>query len=91
MIKFPKVHIATSVVNRILEVADGVAYVNAPAPTEPRAPVTPVASAPIQGAILDQKLAQGTPDVGTVENAPDPGATLAGDPLMQTFLTPGRG
>lgn len=88
MIKFPKVHIATSVVNRILEVADGVAAVNASG--TPRAPVTPVTTAPIQGAILDEKLAQATPDVGTVDQAPDPGATVAGDNLMQTLLKPGR-
>lgn len=87
MIKFPTVHIATSVVNRILNLADGIPD-QAP-PGVSRAPLAPGPTVARQSVALDQKLAQGTPDVGGVENSPDPGATLAGDPLMRTFLKPG--
>lgn len=89
MIKFPRVHIATSVTNRILDIADGI-----PAPTPPpdatRAPLAPGPSVAMQGAAIDAKLSQAPPSVGTVENSPDPGATLSGAPLLDTLLTPGQ-
>jgi len=90
MIKFPRVHIATSVTNRILDIADGITPPTV-APNAASAPVAPGPTVAMQGAAIDAKLSQATPDVGTVENSPDPGATLSGSPLMQTFLTPGRG
>lgn len=63
-IKFPKVHIATSVVNRILDVADGISRM--PALVVPNAP-EPLP----QGAQLDAALAQPTPAVGAVGENPD--------------------
>jgi hypothetical protein len=88
VIKFPTVHIATSVVNRILNLADGIPD-QAPA-TGSRRPLAPIPSTMNQSVALDKRLAQGTPDVGTVENSPDPGGTVSGRPLLDTFLTPGR-
>lgn len=88
MIKFPKVHIAASVVNRILDVASGIQDEQRVADAT-RAPLAPGPTVAMQSVALDQKLAQGTPDVGGIDQAPDPGATLAGDPLLQTLMKPG--
>lgn len=65
MIKFPKVHIATSVVNRILNVADGITPIApqaAPGDAAPDIPDTTRASIN-----LDKQLAQGIP--GTLPGA----------------------
>jgi hypothetical protein len=85
-IKFPKVHIATSVVNRILNVADGL-------PDVPRAPASaPLSSMPdtaTQSAILDEKLATSQPGaLPGIDQAPDPGGTLTGRPLLETLVDP---
>ena len=91
-IKFPTVHIATSVQNRILNLADQLPAL--PADRTPPDAVSPNAPAPpttaMQGAVLDSKLMQPPADVGPVENSPDPGATLSGKPLLDTLLTPGQ-
>lgn len=91
MIKFPKVHIATSVVSRILDLAEGLPDPGAAAASDgPRAPAGAVSDTAAQSQALDAKLAQATPDVGTLDQAPDPGATLSGRPLLDTMLTPGQ-
>lgn len=64
MIRFPRLHLATSVVNRILNVHDGIEAQRAAATD--RMPEDPEAAA--EGAALDQKL-----------NAPQPPVT-ADDP-----------
>jgi len=59
-IKFPKVHIAESVVNRILDVRDGIeARAAAALATAPNVP-----DSTTEGAVLDAKLGTPTPDVG---------------------------
>ena len=85
-IRFPRHHIATSVVNRILNVADGiepggVSGVQANAPPLPD-------NLSSQSAALDMALH--TPPAATVplNQAPDPGATVAGKPLLATMLDP---
>ena len=90
MIKFPKMHIATSVTNRILNIADQVRPEPELTPDAVSARVPAAPTTTMQGAVLDQKLAQPPPDVGEVEKSPDPGATLSGAPLLDTLLTPGR-
>lgn len=85
MIKFPKVHIATSVVNRLLNVADGLPDNRAPAEVPPPA----VPDTMLRGAQLDQDLSQPIGPVGGLDQAPDPGATASGAPLLQTMLTGG--
>jgi len=87
MIKFPKVHIAASVVNRILRVADGMAPAPPPATTTPPPSVPDTAS---QSLALDSALATGVPALPGIDAAPDGGATLEGEPLLNTVLTPGQ-
>lgn len=78
-------HIATSVVNRILNVADGV-------PAMP-APVTPPPAIPnpaMQSVALDRALASPpSQELPGIDQTPDPGAVAAGDPLLETLLKPG--
>ena len=92
MIKFPNVHIATSVQNRILNLADQLpdpsARNTASEPASDRVPAPPTTA--MQSAVLDSQLMQPPADVGPVENSPDPGATLSGAPLLDTILTPGQ-
>lgn len=82
--RFPQIHIAESVVNRILNVADelepvGQADINAPPPvTDPTR----------QSAALDLALAQPQPGMPPLDQAPDPGATVQGKPLLATILDP---
>lgn len=88
-IRFPRKHIAESVVNRILNVADGLELdmLTLPGPSRVQAP--PVATnVQDQGAALDTELL--TPPDATVgiEQAPDPGGTVAGKPLLATMLDP---
>jgi hypothetical protein len=75
MIKFPKMHIAASTVNRILNVADGLK-------ARPRALTATVApSVPdpaLQGAQLDQALQQPVPPVS--------GSPALGDALIGKSL-----
>ncbi len=84
-IKFPKVHIATSVTNRILNIADGLPdsasqAISAP---EPRVPDTS-----LQSAELDSALATPQPGLPGLDQAPDPGGTLTGRPLLDTLVDP---
>lgn len=85
-IKFPKVHIATSVTNRILNMADGLPdqASSAIAAPEPRVPETSVI-----GSDLDAQLATPPGALPGIDQAPDAGGTLAGRPLMDTLIDPG--
>ena len=76
-------HIAESVVNRILNVSDGLIGPGAELPVPPPAVPDPTK----QGATLDAKLTE-TPSEGLpgIDQAPDPGATAAGKPLLATML-----
>lgn len=58
-IRFPKMHIAESVVNRILNLRDELPPVHRPMPT----PTPNVPDPNVQGLQLDQALAQPTPPV----------------------------
>lgn len=79
MIKFPKVHIAQSVVNRILNVRDEVdAHAAAKVSRDPAVP-DPAAA----GAVIDAKLNAPTPDVG---DASDPAAAAA----LEATVTGGK-
>lgn len=83
-IKFPKVHIATSVTNRILNMADGLPdqASSAVAAPEPRIPEVGT-----QSALLDEKLAAPQPGaLPGIDQAPDAGGTLTGRPLMDTLI-----
>lgn len=83
--KFPKMHIATSVVNRILNVADGLpsGAPAMPAP-EPRLPNTAD-----QSALLDAKLEAPIPgELPGLNESPDPGGTASGKDLLSTMLNP---
>jgi len=85
MIKFPKMHIARSVTNRILEIVDGLEN-HAPEQSQPMQPNVPDTQE--QGAQLDSALAQPSPPLPGIDQAPDPGGTLAGAPLLATTLNP---
>lgn len=85
MIRFPQVHIATSVVNRILEIAENMPQGGAGEPlAAPRVP-----DGAQLGAQLDAALGapQAAPLPG-IEASPDPGATVSGKPLLDTLLSP---
>lgn len=85
-IKFPKVHIATSVVNRILNVADGLADVASPLAS---VAVPDVPDTATQSAILDENIANAQPGaLPGIDQAPDPGGTLTGRPLLDTLVDP---
>ena len=79
MIRFPKVHIAASVVNRILNVRDAIdARPAARAPSsEPRVP-----DPTLEGAVIDEKLTEPTPDVG--EASADGSNSVAANTLEAT-------
>lgn len=82
--RFPRLHIAESVVNRILNVSESL---------QDQQPTTvpPVLPDPnVAGAAIDEALGTPQPELPAIGDAPDPGATLSGDPLMRTVLKPGR-
>lgn len=87
MIKFPKVHIATSVVNRILNIADGIPDSGSQAVRTAPEPSVPETSA--QSLMLDETLATPLPGLPGIDQAPDPGATAGGSSLLSTMLEPG--
>lgn len=66
-IKFPKVHIAQSVVNRILNVADGIEAKRAATALVDRAPNI----APPQGEVLDAELGAPQPPVTADDQTAD--------------------
>lgn len=79
MIKFPKVHIAASVVNRILNVRD---ELGASAPA--RAPVAPNVPDPTaEGDVIDAKLNAPAPDMG--EASADGSNSVAANTLEATI------
>ena len=71
MIKFPRVHIAESVVNRILNVRDSVTP--APAPAVDRTPAV-VPDAATQGAGIEETLAT---QPGIIDGLSEPGSDTA--------------
>lgn len=92
-IKFPRMHVAESAVNRILNVSEELRPRSVPAPEpvdlpmpEPRAPVVPDAS--LSGIQLDESLGAQTPELPPLEQTADPGATLQGDNLLDTLINP---
>ena len=89
MIHFPKHHIATSVTNRILNVADELeanmrASAPAPAPSVPPTTVDVTG----QSLALQDAIQAPTPDVPPLNQAPDPGGSVAGKPVLATMLDP---
>lgn len=88
-IRFPKHHIATSVVNRIMNIADGLELdsLSAPAPARLSSPIAP-ADTSAQSAALDSALQAQPAATVPLEGAPDPGGTVAGKPLIATMLDP---
>ncbi len=84
MIPFPKIHIATSVVNRILNIADGIEQ------QAPPLPMPQIAEPSVQGAVIDAETAAGPPpNVPPLNESPDAGALLSGRPALDTILNPG--
>lgn len=88
MIKFPRVHVAESVVNRILNTRDELKAGRSPAPAPTPAPAPPVPDPTIPGAELDLELAQPPPaNVPPLEQDPESdelaGAVAAGDDLIR--------
>ena len=83
-IKFPRMHIAASVVNRILNAADGL---ESAAPGRPVSPPD-VPDTFLQGEQLDSALAAPIAPLPPIDEAPAPGKTLAGTPLLSTVLEP---
>lgn len=81
-IRFPKLHIAESVVNRILNVADGIDTGPSDTPAAPAAPNP--AALEVKGAALDFQLFQ--PPTGPlpgIENAPE---VALGKPVLPTLI-----
>ena len=82
MIKFPKLHIATSVVNRILNVADGVEAKRLTMSEPPAAPDPQ--SLAVRGAALDFALMKPTPgELPPIDAAPE---VATGKPLLDTMI-----
>jgi len=87
--RFPKQHIASSVVNRILNVADELeadairtgALIRTSAPPLPTNPAA-------QSAELDEALDTPPPSTPPIDQAPDPGGSIEGRPLLSTLIDP---
>lgn len=81
-------HIATSVVNRIMNVADEI-EADSITRSAMRTNTPPIADPSIQSAALDTALAT-PPGVATppLDETADPGATVQGKPLLATMLDP---
>jgi hypothetical protein len=78
LIRFPKMHIAESVVNRILNVADGLPS-GASAPTPP--PYSP--NPALEGARLNEALAQPVGEMPPIQQAPE---VATGKPALDTLI-----
>lgn len=80
-IRFPKMHIAQSVVNRILNVADGIQ----PSPTPAPPPAAPdPAQVAVQGAAIDYKLH--SPDTGPLPGIEATPEVALGKPVLNTLI-----
>ncbi len=87
-IKFPTMHIAESVVNRILNVSDELAAASAAPPAPPVAPEPVVPDTQLQSEELNAAIASDVPALPGLSDSPDPGATAGGDRLLDTLLEP---
>lgn len=88
-IRFPKMHIAASAANRLLNVADQIENHGSAETMRIAKPIPPVPyTAEQQGENLDAALAQPVPPLPGLASAPDPGGTVAGRPLLSTVLKP---
>ncbi len=86
-IKFPKMHVAESVVNRILNIADGIPDQGSQAATVAPQPAVPDSTG--QGIALDAQIASAAPGaLPGIDQAPDAGGTLSGRPLLDTLVNP---
>ena len=86
MIRFPTMHIATSVTNRILNLADGI---EADALSRRRIAAPPVTGDTMaQSKALDAALSAPPGGAIPISQAPDPGQTVAGKPMLATKLDP---
>lgn len=88
-VKFPRMHIAASTANRILNIADQIEmHGGAPMPIVAKPdPAVPYTTAE-QGAKIDAQLSTPTPPMPQLGQAPDPGGTLEGKPALSTVLNP---
>lgn len=75
-IRFPRMHIADSVVNRILNAADGLGITPRPSPT----PDVPLGDEPL-GAAIERASTEPTPDLEDSGN-PLAGSVARGDNLV---------
>lgn len=88
-IRFPKMHIASSVTNRLLNLADELEADGIASGSLVRASAPPIADTTMQSARLDAALSTPpAPAVPPIDHAPDPGQSLAGKPLLATMLDP---
>ena len=90
--RFPQHHIATSVTNRILNVADELESNAIQQGVLVRPHLPPLFGNPArQGAIIDAQLEAKATQPGPtppLNAAPDPGGSVAGKPLLATMLDP---
>lgn len=82
--RFPQLHIAESVVNRLLNLADDLEQESDAAISAP----PPVTDPTRQSLQLDQALQQPAPNMPPLDESADPGATVQGKPLLATLLDP---
>lgn len=84
MIKFPRMHIATSVVNRILNAADEIERSRPQAAQEPvAAPIAPTVPDPsVEGAALDSALQTQPPAMPPLEDDPASDTANAIEPIL---------
>lgn len=86
MIKFPTNHIAESVVNRILMVAEGLEPPQKP--VETRAPATS-ANVPAQSALIDQQAFSQPPSMlPPLAQVPNQAEIVQGKPTLPALLEP---
>lgn len=88
-IRFPRMHIAASTANRILNIADQIDRTGKAPPIKVAKPVPPVPyNTETQGYNLDEQLTAPVPAMPKLGEAPDPGGTARGRPLLATLLKP---
>lgn len=87
MIKFPKLHVAESVVNRIMNTADEIRTARQARKSVP-VPINPTVPDPtMEGAELDMKMSGGVPPVSAPSD-PQEAATAAGVLTGGDSITP---